>query len=123
MLSRAYLMGQSARLVQGNRSWCDFVWRSSYTRYFRVVVPSSNDIADALSEHRTGQGRSVRDGSFCGIGFVLTDDSKGLLTAIVADNRHGCAKANFRNVDRRWKDLRARAAGAPVPNLASRSRD
>src|SRR5260221_4998394 len=80
----------------------------------------SDHVADALSEHRFGKRRDVRDRTFGGVGFVLADDPERLLAAVVAPDRHGGSEPDFRGVCRGRHYSRARAAGGPVAQLAPR---
>src|SRR6266436_6346456 len=57
-------------------------------------------VADALSEHRFRKRRDVRDRTFGGVGFILADDAKRLLPALVAQDGHGGSDPHFRCVRR-----------------------
>src|SRR5258708_36230547 len=87
---------------------------------FGLPAAGRDDVADAFSEHRFRKRRDVRDRALGGIGFVFADDPERLLAAVVAPDGHGGAEPYFRCVGRGRHYPRARPAGGPVAQIASR---
>src|SRR5258707_4135804 len=87
---------------------------------FGLPAAGRDDVADAFSEHGFRKRRDVRDRALGGIGFVFADDPERLLPAVVARDGHGGAEPYFRWVGRGRHYPRARPAGGPVAQIASR---
>lgn len=87
-------------------------------RYLGLVAPGPDDISDGLPEKCAGERRRVRDRSVRGIGLVLSDDAKGLLPSIIANDRHGTSELNIGNIGIGGDELRAGASGIPVTKIA-----
>jgi hypothetical protein len=66
--------------------------------YLSVAVAGRHCVADAFSQQRSGQRRTVRNRSPRRIRFIFANYTEGLLAAIIAKDIHRAAKTDMRGV-------------------------
>jgi hypothetical protein len=86
--------------------------------YLGFVAPGPYDIPDSPPEKCPRERRGVRYRSGRGIGFILSDNPKGLLASVMANDRHSASELDRGNIGIRNNELCARAPRIPVTKIA-----
>lgn len=86
--------------------------------YLGFVATGPDHIPDSPPQKRPRERRGVRYRSGRGIGFILSDDPKGLLASVMANDRHSASELDRGNIGIRDDELCAGAPRIPVTKIA-----
>jgi hypothetical protein len=91
--------------------------------YLGFVATGPYDIPDSPPEKCPRERRGVRYRSGRGIGFILSDDPKGLLASVMANDRHSASELDRGNIGIGDDELCAGAPRIPVTKIARGNRE